>query len=78
MAQFWQKFWPAERIQSVRRNYGVKLHKKLVTRSDRHWPMDYIIASTDDGADSDASTDDGADDMMVVTELCFTGRHVHG
>ena len=40
--------------------------------------MDYIIASTDDGADSDASTDDGADDMMVVTELCFTGRHVHG
>ena len=33
--------------------------------------MDYIIASTDDGADSDASTDDGADDMMVVTEAVF-------
>ena len=33
--------------------------------------MDYIIASTDDGADSDASTDDGADDMMVVTRAVF-------
>ena len=33
--------------------------------------MDYIIASTDDGADSDASTDDGVDDMMVVTEAVF-------
>ena len=33
--------------------------------------MDYIIASTDDGAHSDASTDDGADDMMVVTEAVF-------
>ena len=33
--------------------------------------MDHIIASTDDGADSDASTDDGADDLMITTEVVF-------
>ena len=31
--------------------------------------MDYIIASADDGADSDTSTDDGADDIMAVMEV---------
>ena len=33
--------------------------------------MDYIIASTDDGADPDVSADDGADDIMVVREAVF-------